>query len=296
MRGLIRHGLRLSVVLTLVMVLPSVLVGAAQGDPTCDGEWVTDPVTGRVVCRGSTGGGGSGGGPGGGDGGGSSPPTTAYPYRELWVPVLRDGPDGTCLDTTTERLGRDPSDSEEISSEIQFLRWLRVYPLCPDATPPPATTPPLEAASFLHAVDLPLPAPYIQPGRLPVGLDAFLETGAPTSVSYGPRNTPFGDLILNVEAQIFVDWDDPHDEFDGEQGPYTVGSGDSARPARPGPHPDGEISHLYQYDGLYEVRVRYEWTANWTIGTEYSGTITGLETSGVYPAPGFEVFSRQAVG
>lgn len=68
------------------------------------------------------------------------------------------------------------------------------------------------------------------------------------------------------------------------------------RPARPGPHPDGEITHLYQHDGHYEIRVRMVWTADWTIGSDYSGTITGIETTGVYPAPGFEVFSRQAVG
>jgi hypothetical protein len=52
---------------------------------------------------------------------------------------------------------------------------------------------------------------------------------------------------------------------------------------------------VYQYHGLYEIAVRYEWTATWSIG-DLGGVIEGVETSGSYPAPGFEAYSRQAVG
>ncbi len=280
------------VVLLLLPILWMAEVGA--GEPLCEGELVADPISGQLVCRGDSGGnGGSGGGRGGG---GTAPPTTGYPFRELWIPVLIAGPDGTCLDTTTIRLDREPTSAEELQSELQFFRYIRQYPMCPDANPPPATSPSLEAANFLEVIDLPIPRPYIRPGRLPVGFDAYLETGAPTAQTFGPRATPFGDLVLTATAFVFVDWDDPHDGVEGEEGPLVVGDGLDVRPARPGPHPDGEITHLYQHDGFHEVTVRYEWVADWSIGTEHTGTITAVQTSGVYPAPGFEAYSRQAVG
>lgn len=181
--------------------------------------------------------------------------------------------------------------------ERRFFLFLRGgNPVCPDAEIPDGTTPGLEAADLYRRVPLPAPVPHVQPGRLPVGFDAFLETGASPTGTFGPDPTPFGDLYLEMEADIYVDWDDPHDEVEGEEGPYRVQQEDgSSRPARPGPHPVGEISHLYQHDGFYEITVRYAWRANWSLGGE-SGVLTGISTSGTYPAPGFEAYSRQAVG
>ncbi|HEX4902738.1 MAG TPA: hypothetical protein VFV42_08010, partial [Acidimicrobiales bacterium] len=91
---------------------------------------------------------------------------------------------------------------------------------------------------------------------------------------------------ITATASIYVDWDDPHDDVEGWEGPMA---------GQPGPYPDGGIRHLYQYDGLYDIAVRYVWTAAWSIGA-VGGTIDGVETSGTYPAPGFEAYSRQAVG
>lgn len=246
-----------------------------------------DSKTGQYVCEGE----------GDDSDSGSGVTTTTRGYSLLWVPILGLGPDGPCIDTSYEDLGREPTQDDHLQSELQFFRFLRAgNPICPDAEIPTGTTPSLEAARFLDRIGLPTPTPYIEPGRLPVGLDAYLEVGAPTTQTYGPEPTPFGDLTLTATAELFVDWDDPHDDVDGEEGPFVVSEGESSRPARPGPHPDGEITHLYQHDGLYEIRVRMVWTATWSIGTEHSGTIGGAETSGAYPAPGFEVFSRQAVG
>jgi hypothetical protein len=212
-------------------------------------------------------------------------PVTAYPFREHWRSVLRDHPDGgRCVDTQTVRLDRDPTSGEDQQSEVQFLRLMRSYPICPDAELP-TTTPAMEAAAFLERVGLPVPEPRIEPGRLPVGFESFLETDAPTTQTF-TTDTPFGPLTLTATAEIYVDWDDPHDDVAGFEGPYS---------GEPGPYPDGDITHVYQYDGLYEVAVRYEWTATWSIGP-VSGTIDGVETGGTYPAPGFEVYSRQAVG
>tara|TARA_R100000306_G_scaffold24441_1_gene27525 strand:- start:38 stop:868 length:831 start_codon:yes stop_codon:yes gene_type:complete len=217
----------------------------------------------------------------------SGPPTTAYPFRELWRPVLSQDPDGNpCLTTETVRLGRDPTMAEDIESERQFLRLLRTYSVCPDVPALPTTTPAMEAAEFLRQIDLPVPTPYVQPDALPVGFEAFLETGAPTNRTYGPVDTPFGPLVLTATAQVYVDWDDPHDDVAGEHGPYT---------GQPGPHPNGDITHVYQHHGMYDIAVRYVWTASWAIG-DVSGTIEGVETSGSYPAPGFEAYSREAVG
>jgi hypothetical protein len=156
--------------------------------------------------------------------------------------------------------------------------------MCPQAELPAGTTPAMEALAFFHQIDLPVPTPYVQPDRLLVGMESFLETGAPTVQTFG-TDTPFGPLTLTASAEIYVDWDDPHDGVDGWEGPFTD----------PGPHPDGGIRHVYQYDGFYAIAVRYVWTATWSIG-DVGGTIGGVETSGTYPAPGFEAFSRQAVG
>jgi hypothetical protein len=215
----------------------------------------------------------------------SATPIPVYPFREFWRPVLRDDPAvGRCLDTVTVRLGRDPFPSEDLQSETQFLRLVRIYPICPDAALP-TTTPAMEAASFLERVGLPTPEPVVRPGRLPVGFESFLETGAPTTQTF-TTDTPFGPLTLTATAEIYVDWDDPHDDVDGFEGPMT---------GEPGPHPGGGIRHVYQYDGWYDIEVRYEWTATWSIGA-VSGVIDGVETSGSYDGPGFEAYSRQAVG
>lgn len=215
------------------------------------------------------------------------PPTTAYPFRELWRPVLSTDSEGNpCIDYEQIRLGREPTADDDRRSEEQLLRLLGTYSVCPDAPALPTTTPAMEAAAFFRQITLAAPTPYVQPGSLPVGFEAFLETGAPRSQTFGPVDTPFGALTLTATAEIYVDWDDPHDDVDGEHGPY---SGD------PGPYPDGDITHVYQHHGLYDIAVRYVWTATWAIG-DITGTIEGAETSGTYPDPGFEAYSREAVG
>lgn len=282
-----RLGRTVGVVAVLIAALGIVVTPAlGSADPSC--RW--DVRLGKVVCD--------------GDQPGDSPatttptgPTTTRGYDLLWRPVLSSGPDGPCIDITYVDLGRAPNDNDHLQSELQFMRFLRAgNSICPDTPLPTDTTPTLEAVRFLEEVDLPVPVPHIQPGTLPVGFDAFLETGAPTTRTFGPKATPFGDLTLTARAEVHVDWDDPHDGVEGEEGPLVVVDEDGPRPARPGPHPDGEITHLYQHHGAYEIRVRYVWIADWRIGDQYAGTIPGAETTGTYPAPGFEVYSRQAVG
>jgi len=274
-----RHRVAAAVCLFLVceVFLSSLLPAEASHRKVCAQDRT---IPGGYICSGT-------------DGGHSEPsgrpvsltPTTEYPFRELWRPELRANPEGgACVGIGTVRLGRDPSEVEQRQSEEQALRLIGTYGLCPGAELP-ATTPAMEAAAFFERVALPVPRPRIEPGRLPVGFESFLETDAPTTQTF-TTDTPFGPLTLTATASIFVDWDDPHDDVDGWEGPST---------ADPGPYPDGGIRHVYQYDGFYDVAVRYEWTATWSIGA-VGGTIGGVETSGAYPAPGFEVYSRQAVG
>jgi hypothetical protein len=269
-------------VLPLVALLVVIIVGFPAG-ASHSRVCLLDAETGGYRCTGTDA--RHQNGPGGGTGD-PSPPTTAYPFREFWRPVLSQDADGNaCVDTETVRLGRDPMPGDDRQSEMQFFRLMRTYSVCPDAELP-TTTPAMEAASFLRQITLPVPLPYVQPDALPVGFEAFLETGAPTSQTYGPIETPFGPLTLTATAQVYVDWDDPHDDVDGEHGPYA---------GQPGAHPDGDITHVYQYHGIYDIAVRYAWTANWSIG-DITGTIEGAETSGSYPDPGFEAYSREAVG
>ena len=272
-----RLTLAAAVSLTLLLSGPS----AARGDeaPQC----TRSKIVGAIGCGGSQ-----------GNVNHKTPspvrattPTTAYPYREFWRPVLSNDADGnTCIDYELRRLGREPTREDDQRSEEQLVRLLQSYSVCPDAPTLPTTTPAMEAAEFLRQIDLPVPTPYVQPDALPVGFEAYLETGAPTTRTYGPVDTPFGPLTLTATAEVYVDWDDPHDDVDGEHGPYT---------GQPGPHPDGEITHVYQHHGTYDIAVRYVWTASWVIG-DVSGTIEDVETSGSYPDPGFEAYSREAVG
>ena len=280
-----RRDTRLSALLlvlsTIACLMPTAL--ADHLPPVC----YRDGDTNEVICT-AQGHGSDGDTTGGSNSGGGD----EYPYRLLWSPELQANPDGgLCIGIVYERIGREPTDSDELASELQFLRWLRVYPVCPGVDGPPTTTPEIEAESFIRRISFPTAVPTIAPGSLPVGLEAYLETGIPSTVTPAPHPTPFGELRVTATAEIYVDWDDPHDATDGEDGPYLV----DGRPAEPGPYPTGEIRHVYQYDGRHQVRVRYVWTADWSIGPE-SGTVTGLETVGTYPAPGFEAFSREAVG
>lgn len=189
------------------------------------------------------------------------------------------------------RLGHEPTPGEQAGAqEIYRMLSAAGYPVCPDAAVPSDLTPELAALAFWRSVKLPVPEPSIKFNEILVGLKAYLETGIEDTMTFGPVDTPFGPLTIDATADIYVDWGDPHDEVDGEEGPYRNAVGETATP---GPYPDGEITHIYQYVGEYDITVRYEWTANWRIGG-VSGVLTGGETSGTLED--FVAYERQAVG
>src|SRR3546814_14954587 len=81
----------------------------SDGDPSCR----TGKAVGAVGC-------------GGGEQSGvrevvpvrSGPPRPVYPYRLYWRPVLSQDLDGnTCVDIVTERIGRDPTMTEDLEAD-----------------------------------------------------------------------------------------------------------------------------------------------------------------------------------
>jgi hypothetical protein len=151
------------------------------------------------------------------------------------------------------------------------------YVLCPGADPV-VITPEMWARSYLRDIDLPVPAPRIDPGVMIVGLESFLETGAPITQALTEPATPFGPATFSFDSTVTVDWGDG-----AVSGPVASAGG---------PHPDGDLRHVYTSQGEYDIVVTQDWTATWQIGAE-SGTVTGLRTTGTLA--GFPVQEREAV-
>ena len=83
-----------------------------------------------------------------------------------------------------------------------------------------------------------------------------------------------------MTSDVEVDWGDGRGE---DEGPFESAGG---------PYPEGEIRHVYQRSGFYDVVVTQRWTLAWSVGGS-GGRITGVETSGTLED--FEVFAVEAV-
>lgn len=150
-------------------------------------------------------------------------------------------------------------------------------PYCPGSAAP-TVTPAMWAVSYLRSIALPAPAPRIEPGRMLVGLEAFLETGASLTHGLTEPATPFGPASFTFTSVVTVDWGDG----------TTTGPVASAG----GAYPDGDLRHVYSTQGAYDIVVTQDWTATWQVGAE-SGTVDGLRTTGTLA--GFPVEEREAV-
>jgi hypothetical protein len=134
------------------------------------------------------------------------------------------------------------------------------------------------AVEVVRTMQLPAPDPQIRPGRMLVGLRAYLEAGGRIDFRHRER-TVLGPIRVTARAEVHVDWGDGT-----TTGPFR---------SRGGPHPTGDITHVFQSSGTYDITVTYDWVAEWTIG-DVTGTIdTGLSTTETLA--GFEVEERQAV-
>ncbi|MFN2607444.1 MAG: hypothetical protein ABR511_06045 [Acidimicrobiales bacterium] len=137
------------------------------------------------------------------------------------------------------------------------------YPRCP-VTPGSAVSPRTIAALGWNAVKLPAPRPSIAPGRAITGKTAYLETHGSLHDSYS-ADTPVGPLRIDSTGTYVVDWGDGQTSWS-----YS---------SEGGPWPDGQITHVYEDVGTYDVVVTEHWTADWRIGGA-SGHLTGQQTAG----------------
>jgi hypothetical protein len=134
------------------------------------------------------------------------------------------------------------------------------------------------ATEVVRRVALPTPGPRVEPGRMLVGLRAFLEAGMPMVHSFG-EDTPLGPITVRARAVLHVDWGD---------GTVTGPHGDAG-----GPYPHGSISHVFQRRGVYTITVTATWVAEWSVAGQAGVIDTGLATVGVIED--FPVEERQAV-
>jgi hypothetical protein len=147
--------------------------------------------------------------------------------------------------------------------------------------PTPATAPSTIAATWwqVNGEDiLPRPAPYIAPGYALTGNPGYLQANAPTNQSF-TASTPAGTLSITAQGSFLVDWGDGS----GWTGPYDT----------PGaPWPTGQITHVWEDVGNYDVVTAEYWTATWSLAGQ-TGTLSALETYGSIPT--FQVRELEAV-
>jgi len=110
------------------------------------------------------------------------------------------------------------------------------------------------------------PAPRIQPGRAISGKTAFLEIGGA-----GPRSFDMADPLGGPGAHV-----DARPTYRVDWGDGTVIETSS----NGGPWPHGDVTHVYQRSGHYDVIVTARWTAQWSGANGERGDLNGLTTEG----------------
>ena len=236
---------------------------------------VRDPITGSIVCEtsepvdeGTDPVAGAVREPG-------EPPPP--PEHLAYIVELQAGPDGPCIGVRVVDLGRPWEEHEQqAAAEMRFIYEQAGIPPCPDQ--PVLPSPDEIAIQVIRRMQLPIPDPRIEPGRMLVGLTSYLETGGRRDFTHR-EDTVLGPIEVTASAVVHVDWGDGT-----RTGPHqSLG----------GPYPTGDITHVYQDSGAYDIVVDFEWVAEWSVGGE-TGTIgTGLATTSTIED--FEVEERQAV-
>jgi hypothetical protein len=181
--------------------------------------------------------------------------------------------------------------------EALLLDWITQHGLCPepgDGNPPSAPTEPdpppsmteeelvAEASDVWVEVPLATPDPEIAPGFMLVGKYAFLEPHTSLERVEASTDTPIGLLELRADSHYRVDWDDA--DSPGWRDYFVEGA----------PWPDGQIRHLYQHAGVYDVTVEQVWQAEWRIAGGEWNTID-LQRQRAATIEDFEVIEVQAV-
>lgn len=130
----------------------------------------------------------------------------------------------------------------------------------------PGISPSVLAIEFWQRIPLPVPRPSIPPGWALTGKPAYLVTDGTTDPPAFKESTPLGELTVVARGTYWVDWGDGTPP--GFAGPYA---------SEGLPWPSGRIRHTYDVAGSYDVVVREDWTASWSLGAA-SGTLGVLHT------------------
>lgn len=147
------------------------------------------------------------------------------------------------------------------------------YPQCPSQGAPATTSADTSSAAtppFIRNAEvrrqLGAPAPRIQPGRAIAGKTAFLEIGGA-----GPRSFDVADPLGGPGAHV-----DARPTYRVDWGDGTVIETSSTGAA----WPHGDVTHVYQRSGHYDVIVTARWTAEWSGANGERGDLNGLTTEG----------------
>ena len=203
----------------------------------------------------------------------TSPPTTV-PSRPPLVLTVAQGPNGPCIALTAQNAA--------VLAAYQLVH-IALCPASPAAAAPPTqvVNPTTVAVNFWNSIPLPVPAPRIPPGYALAGEPAYLVTGGTTDPAPFTESTPLGILTVTATGNYMIDWGDPLQP--GLSGPYAFEGT---------PYPNGQISHVYDNSGSYNVVVKENWTATWTLGG-LSGQVGGLSTQATIPS--FQVEQLQTI-
>jgi hypothetical protein len=260
---------RLIAGLATILVVVLVASNAAAGAPPGCGRTF---LGGGIVCRGGTTS-GSGGTPGHPSPPGGSTTGSGSPKDVLDVAEASAQRGKNCyLLVAVDIAGM--SQTQIGALEAASVAVEVVLPACPiqpvapgGAAPVPVATPPQLAQRFWDTIRLPVPHPESQPDYAVTGKVTYLRMGDTNTPGPWTKPTPYGTLTITAQGTYTVDWGDSTPP----SGPYTT-TGAS--------YPTGTITHTYDNVGTVTITATERWTATWTIGTAFHGTLDALHTTG----------------
>jgi hypothetical protein len=164
-----------------------------------------------------------------------------------------------------------PASAEEAANERRAQVLLGQYAVCPNspvkAVPPRPSPGAVAAELFREAVHLPNPTVSIPPGWSVPGLRAYMILGGPQTIDWGPKDVFGYSVRLHVSSTYDIDWGE-----DGPPGRYSHGVASQGGRG----YPDGDVYHVYDLKGTWQVHVSQRWTATYDITGEPSGTIADV--------------------
>jgi hypothetical protein len=226
------------------------LVGAGPAT-ACSSHHAVDPASGAylsvVVCDTRTGGGG----------GGAVAPTQPGPSHI--EPLLRSDDElGACISPV-----RRPGAADPHANDLGVLdAILSVVPPCAGADLGRVRPVSLASEAWIRTPLAP-PKPTLSPAEPVTGRDAYLAVGTLLRPTF-THATPLGTLTITAIGQPTVAW--------GDGATTTAAVGDAG-----GPHPTGDIRHVYERRGPVHATVTVTWRATWSLAGE-GGNLPALRT------------------